>query len=287
MDAAFRDFAMAALRAQAATTNAGVEKTLVSLEDVAHIKTTGDALIACAKQHRKDLSTFVRTRMEQLQSVKRILVSKQARSPEAIKLLTKTYNTVNDALGFTHTFRDLVRDTTHFFTEFVKGITYFASEVQPMRRPVYHRDASCGSRAVASDAKFARTSCGPDASRYVRRCLLERLIYDRLYTHNVGYQDVGHRYELWLINGMFDQYYPTQNLEVELEYDRVHAHVPRNLIVRLHINGAPYRTWTYAKTYSDTSYGDAVEFSEIGPDGMMRAFGTQMFEGAPVSSLYE
>ncbi len=176
MEAAFRDFVMAALRAQTATTNAGVEKTAVSAADVAHVKAAGDALIACAKQHRRELLGFVRTRMEQLQSVKRILVSKQARSPEAIKLLTKTYNTVNDALGFTHTFRDLVRDTTHFFAEFVKGITYFASEVQPMRRPVYHRDASCGSSAVASDAKFAKTTYGPDASRYVRRCLLVRLI---------------------------------------------------------------------------------------------------------------
>ena len=243
---------------------------------MAGVREAADALVACAKdQRRSELQSFVKSHMEELHSMKRVMVGNHAWSfaHELSPELFKVYTVVNDALGFTQTFREFVQTTTHVFTAFVKGITYFDAETQPLRLPVIHqRDASCGS---------ARKRFGPDLSDSVRRCLLERLVYDALYARNVGFQDVVHRFELWQMGKIFDARFPDQRLSVVLTYEAApFDHVPRSLTIRLDVKGVHVHAWSYVKSYDRTSkvYDDRVDTMEIDADGVVR-YGTQTFEG--------
>lgn len=293
MESVFREFMLAIDRVQSDVLNASVSRTVMTPAHVAQVKNKGDALVAYVRQHPTELERFVKTHMREFQSCKRVLVGKLATSMghvlplEVTKAMTKTYNTVNEAMNFTRTFRELVRETTRVYTEFVKGITYFDWEAQPLRHPVYHRNASCGTTRRPSDVKFAKTAFGPDAAPYVRRCVLERLIYDRLYTHNIGFQDVGHRYELWQMGKIFDEYFPDHHVSVDLTYEPApHGHVPRSVTIDLEVRGVLVHTWTYTRKYLEDigTYAEEIQVRDIDEtDGRVR-YGTQTFSSTPLFS---
>lgn len=49
---------------------------------------------------------------------------------------------------------------------------------------------------------------------YVRRCLIERLVYDRIYEANLRMQDLGHKFELEQVYRIYDTYFPNRSLKV-------------------------------------------------------------------------
>lgn len=77
---------------------------------------------------------------------------------------------------------------TKIFEEFVKGITYFSNETTNGEQPIYHRLASCGPRNDAFRNTFNQCTRSNKREKRILKekiqtCFIERLIYDKLYTH--------------------------------------------------------------------------------------------------------
>lgn len=94
---------------------------------------------------------------------------------------------------------------TFVFHKFIQGITCFSNEIpqEPSKReyPLYHREASCGTSKLASNAKFKVNPNNSDEVKHniykrLKKCMFERLIYDQVYEHLKEQQDVGHHHEL-------------------------------------------------------------------------------------------
>lgn len=90
----------------------------------------------------------------------------------------------------------------------MNGITYFEYEVNVTARPIYHRAVSCGN---ASKTVNNNTFDKDRKKKYVRRCLVERLIYDKIYTNILHAQDVAHMLELARMQRLFHDYFPEVN----------------------------------------------------------------------------
>ena len=140
--------------------------------------------------------------------------------------LSRYYNQIIIPLNFNKTYEIKTKLITNIFTNFVKGITYFESEFQQSRYPIYHRNASCGSTNQTSDEKFIKTLYGPDKSLYVRRCYIERKIYDIIYKRFFNYQDIGHLHELKIVEQYYDTYFPNENLKIKLIFDPIKTLYP-------------------------------------------------------------
>lgn len=109
---------------------------------------------------------------------------------------------------------------TKVFTEFIKGITFFAGD--PVREnPVYHRTSSCGTGELTVADKFRRTRGYSEESGYlnrehVKRCYIERLIYNEIFENILYTQDHGHLRELKEMERLYQDLYPTSNLAVKV-----------------------------------------------------------------------
>lgn len=113
---------------------------------------------------------------------------------------------------------------TDLSTEFCKGITYFKNETHgDDEQPFYHRDASCGSKRFTASEKFHQlhSNTNVDILRkktYSRRCYLERLIYDVVYTNTFHHQDIGHLHELQIMERIHDCYFPSDCLNIHIDF---------------------------------------------------------------------
>ncbi len=207
MEAAFRDFVLAVMRVHPVAA--------ADTDNVSDVEANGGALATCAKQHPSTLPRFVKDHMDELLSVRSVLVgrlaSRQLRAPQTVKALTKTYHRVNDALGFTRLYRERERTARRMFAAFVQGITRFSTE-QP----------------------------------FDIRLLLEALIYDAVYFHTVGCRDEKRMKELWRLRRRFC---PEHYVAIYLEY--ADEDIPCVLKLALDYHTWTYTRTHRAGTYDD------------------------------------
>lgn len=121
---------------------------------------------------------------------------------------------------------------TKIFEEFVKGITFFkADEETLLSNPLYHRIQSCGSKDVESTSKFIHNKGDTKEVRAMktkalRKCIIERQIYDQIYTKVLHYQDVGHKHELQSLQDLYlDLAATTIRVEVHFKHNSKPFHV--------------------------------------------------------------
>jgi len=111
---------------------------------------------------------------------------------------------------------------TLLFTEFCKGITYFRDDETSLI-PIYHREYSCGSAVKNHIEKFAILDSDNVATKNkkkyaIRKCYIERKIYDKIYTKIKGLQEIRHLVELQKIERLYQEYFPNQSIDIEIKY---------------------------------------------------------------------
>lgn len=203
------------------STNTKVQGRVLELDDAKDFIQSLDDLYKVIRVHRRmDFKDFVRDNNRNLYMLRSSLVSadkrffQQSYSKNLSEKLNSMYNKIYTPINYNQHIEYFERKVTRMFTEFAKGITYFDFEFQPDRNPVYHRNASCGSANLGSAFRFSKTLFGPNMEEYVKRCLIERLIYDRIYEHTLRLQDLGHKKELQSVTIIYDSYFP--NLSVRI-----------------------------------------------------------------------
>jgi hypothetical protein len=132
---------------------------------------------------------------------------------------------LNNVFGVFHRRPSFIQLPTMLFNEFCKGITYFDNELI-VERPSYHRDASCGSKTdnVSKKFKIKSTDTLAEANRKkaaVRLCYIERLIYDAIYSKILYTQDTRHLVEKQAMDRLHHEYFPTENISIEITYNDV------------------------------------------------------------------
>jgi hypothetical protein len=172
-----------------------------------------------------DYELFIKTNLEEFKKLKEILVGNTTFSDKYhIEIVNKFKRLYNQIIGYMK-YKQIIEDKeyliTDIFTKFTQGITYFKPELQYLRWPIYHRNASCGSNKVKSIYKFKKTLFGPDKSNQLERCFIERIIYDKLYNKILSVQNFGHSFELQTIKRLFHDNIK-YNIEIEIEYSNLY-----------------------------------------------------------------
>lgn len=158
----------------------------------------------------------------------------------------------------------VVAPATQVFESFIKGITYFAHELDPKAKPVYHRLYSCGT--ASQEHRHGNLICSEGLTAaelrrrrpLIERCYIERLIYDQIYQHEsiteqgtpanlssfaavssgvriesrgnaTAAQDKGHLFNMQRTKEDFETCFPNTIIEVEVTY---HDNMPQRLIVQ-------------------------------------------------------
>ena len=112
---------------------------------------------------------------------------------------------------------------TDYLTEFCKGITYFSGEVIT-ERPFYHRESSCGTGKLTASQKFLSKRTVTESPSHqaikakVRKCYLERTIYDQIYNDILHYQDLPHFAELRKMERYYQDNYNERRITALIYY---------------------------------------------------------------------
>jgi hypothetical protein len=130
---------------------------------------------------------------------------------------------------------------TKIFNEFIKGITYFRDEA-PADNPRYHRLRSCGPKNKTIISRFEN----PSDKYFVRKCYIERSIYNQIYKHFFEKQDLGHLNELKNTERYYIKHFPNEHLQIRIVYDPI-THYPYRLILTDPLNK---RKETYTKHWN-------------------------------------
>lgn len=94
---------------------------------------------------------------------------------------------------------------TIIFNRFCEGITYFETD--------HHKESSCGEKTMTNssfDVERKRST--------LRRCYIERLIYNDIYNRSFTFQDLSHMKELRSIENLHDDVFSGSNLTIKLFY---------------------------------------------------------------------
>lgn len=203
------------------STNAKIDGRVLDLADAKEFLQSLDDFYKVIRMNMHvDFQEFVRENNRKLHLVRSSLVSEDklffqnSYSSALTRRMKRTYDSIYTTIRYIQNIEYFERKATRMFTEFAKGITYFDFEFQPDRNPIYHRNASCGSGNQRSSFRFSRTLFGPRMDEYVKRCLIERLIYDRIYEHTLRLQDLGHKKELQNVTIMYDSYFPNLSIKI-------------------------------------------------------------------------
>ncbi len=203
------------------TVNAKVQSRVIDTEDVQEfLDSCKEFYNVICMNSKINFRLFVRDNNRQLYMLRSSLIStdftfyQKSYSQNLQSRLTKEYRRIFIKIRYKQNIELFKRKATNMFTEFAKGITYFESEFQPERNPIYHRNSSCGSSRVVSNFRFTKTLFGPNMSEYVKRCLIERLLYDRIYEHTLRLQNIGHKKELQSVTIIYDSYFPSLSLKI-------------------------------------------------------------------------
>jgi hypothetical protein len=141
-----------------------------------------------------------------------------------------------DALGIKRPGIKFVTLPTDVCTSFLKGITYFDTDLPLEEQPFYHRPDSCGTKKLPAEAKFAALTTNADIARKKKKtasklCYIERLIYDAIFTNIRKRQDLSHLDELRRTERIYQDYYRSESISVQLQYDDTSSLVPVKLII--------------------------------------------------------
>jgi hypothetical protein len=203
------------------STNAKVQGSILEISDAQEfLQSLDDFYKVISINMRIDFTEFVRNNNRKLYMLRSSLVSEdkiffqQSYSLDLINIMKRKYDRIYATIKYKKTVEYFERKATRMFTEFAKGITYFHFEFQLERNPIYHRNASCGSANFRSAFRFTKTLYGPKMDEYIKRCLIERMIYYRIYEHTLRLQDIGHKKELQNITIIYDSYFPNLSIKI-------------------------------------------------------------------------
>ena len=134
---------------------------------------------------------------------------------------------------------------TFLATTFCKGITFFSHNSGIERKPYYHREDSL-------------------TKEQIKTCLIERLIYDKIYTHVFYKQDL----ELKTIEIMFQNNYPNLKIDIDITFsDGIH---PNSMTILERYTDVPpkYITHIFNKRWGSDmiychKYEDNIKYSKV------------------------
>lgn len=158
--------------------------------------------------------------------------------------------------------RSVPKGITRMFDHFIRGITYFEKEKQADVMPIYHRLFSCGKgndafrkTYLVCDEGITNADKKKKQAR-IRKCYLERLIYDEMYAHETveAAQDPQHLFRLNLTREDFKSCFKGRDIRVGIAWD---AGMPIKLTVsHLDGRGEPDYVESFTKTIYFTANGN-------------------------------
>lgn len=106
---------------------------------------------------------------------------------------------------------------TDLFTKFVRGITFFDHENDQTAHPMYHRAESCGVATLNVDEKFL----AGDNKTFLRKCYIERLLYNMIYFEIFNMQDAKHLNELAWVQKVYEKHFFGEYIRIEVKFTRI------------------------------------------------------------------
>jgi len=137
---------------------------------------------------------------------------------------------------------------SQILSKLIKGITYFKGEYPEW--PVYHRLVSCGNAKIDYKTKFKilesdAIKIQDSKKAALKKCYIERLIYDKIYQNTLFKQDIGHLLEVRKIEQLFQDYYPNERINIQIAYKELI--IPTFLYIETTIDDKMYTIETYDK----------------------------------------
>jgi len=142
-------------------------------------------------------------------------------------------------LGFQKFSQHISKLPTELFTKFIRGITLFENENDNDAHPIYHRNESCGVATLTVDEKFAK---GQNKS-FLRKCYIERLLYNKIYSVIFGMQNSQHLNELAWVECVYEEQLPGEFIKINVRF------VQKIVPISIQISWNPTRTSTCTETY--------------------------------------
>jgi hypothetical protein len=126
-------------------------------------------------------------------------------------------------------------------TGFCKGITYFKTN---------NRSESCGQKDMPAlnDSKTVQM----EKKTYLRKCYIERFIYNDVYTNVMHEQDVGHLVELQTIERLYQDYFPVETLAIKVTYNKDYFYPQTLTIISINSGNTDVQEYSKQKYYSNT-----------------------------------
>ena len=152
----------------------------------------------------------------------------------------------------------LAQIPTTLFTDFIKGITFFKQDEDRIpERPVYHRYNSCGSASKTIKEKFDPIT--KNTKIFLRKCYVERLVYNKIYFNLMSFQNMEHLNELKEVERLYEDTYPGENIRIQLTFrDIIYPHVLQISWLGAHKHeDGEHILETYRRLYP-TSTGDSA-----------------------------
>jgi hypothetical protein len=193
-----------------------------------------------------------------------------------MRMDNKSYRSVIDRL-FNKIFKGFpfkVKWMSMLFKEFIRGITFFGPHGKHNDGDVvYHRPESCHYKN-----KIGLLHCTGDNKEWansVQKCLIERLIYDKLYAEEVLFfpaigteesvvQDDGHSNMLDDIRGRFHVCFPNvKDIKVDVNYKDFKYPVELTIEIKYKDGTCLRDTYTKTLTYTSLNSGYLIYSSKV------------------------
>ena len=191
-----------------------------------------------------------------------------------IKQDAKAFRSIHDRFMKIIELSEKSLGVTLMFEKIVKGITYFVNETDPgTPYPIYHRFASCGK--IGTQASLSCLKGMPRMARNIARsrvekCYIERLIYDKMYSHealnfpergntndDISLQNKEHIHYLDIIKKEYQQCFKGYEVDVNITWSKdTIPSIPEAVTITRKKNGQMASTETYTKTIQIGSYGE-------------------------------
>jgi hypothetical protein len=231
-----------------------VNSSKIKLNDITEFIASMNKLITIINANKNlDYNDFIMNNLDNLKKLKSSIISKDFEfyKKNYDSAIISNFRTIFNRIFTPIKYKEIIIDKeyliTEIFTEFVKGITYFKKEEQELRRPIYHRDKSCGTKNLMTIYKFRKTLYGPTQDKMVERCYIERIIYDKLYNHILHIQDFEHEFELLTVSRIFQDYFPNIRLNISIDYSDIYYPTKLTIIIKNANNDKIIEKYEYIK----------------------------------------
>lgn len=242
----------------------GLTKTTRDIKDAL---TSLEAIINRVDESPEILITIKDMHRQELLKTKHILLT-------LIKQDSKLFRSIHDRFVNIIQLHEKSLGITFMFEKFIKGITYFVNETDPdTPYPVYHRFASCGK--IGTQASLSCLKGMPRMARNIARsrvekCYIERLIYDKMYSHetlhfpergnvndDISLQNKEHIYYLDVIRKEYQQCFKGYEMNISITWSKdTIPSIPEALTITSLKNGQVVSSETYKKTIQIGTFGE-------------------------------